>query len=283
MQRSRSQQAGGRPEPANQNGHPTLMPPRSPPFVSQVTTERRTVLRWLGGSAVLALGGDLLSACMGAPPARSGPRRDASTTGTPDAGSGPPATFPFQPSPRDGAIYDGWYEETVDPQNLADILASWQLKVDGMVGNPLELGFSDVIALDRQDQVTDFHCVEGWSVYDVPWNGVALAQLLDVAGADAAATHLTFHSIRGEYAESLPIDIAREPRTLLGYGVGGATLPLEHGFPLRLVVPRLLGYKNAKYLERIEVTDHAVGGFWESYGYSYEGEVPAARLRPGKY
>ena len=74
-----------------------------------------------------------------------------------------------------------------------------------------------------------------------------------------------------------------KPRTLLGYGVGGSTLPLEHGFPLRLVVPRLLGYKNAKYLERIEVTDHAVTGYWEEYGYPYEGEVSAERLRPGKY
>jgi DMSO/TMAO reductase YedYZ molybdopterin-dependent catalytic subunit len=70
---------------------------------------------------------------------------------------------------------------------------------------------------------------------------------------------------------------------LLGYGVGGSTLPVAHGFPLRLVVPRLLGYKNAKYLVRIEATDHPVDGFWEFYGYSYDGDVPSERLRPGKY
>jgi DMSO/TMAO reductase YedYZ molybdopterin-dependent catalytic subunit len=250
-------------------------------LVSPVTTERRTVLRWLGSSAVLALGGDVLSACLGQPRTRSG-ARDASAGDGAAGGEASPA-FPFQPSPSDGAIYDGWYENTVDQQNLADILASWRLRVDGMVKQPVVLGFADVIGLERQDQVTDFHCVGGWSVYDVPWNGVAPARLLDLVGADATATHLTFHSIGGEYAESLPIDIAREPRTLLGYGVDGSTLPLEHGFPLRLVVPRLLGYKNAKYLERIEVTDHAVTGYWESYGFSYEGEVPADRLRPGKY
>jgi hypothetical protein len=287
MQRSHSQQAArtaaGGPESTGKVGHPTIVPPRAPPLVSPVTTERRTVLRWLGSSTVLALGGDLLSACMGESRAHSGARRDASPGDAMVADGESPATFPFQPSSLDRAIYDDWYEETVDPQSLTDILASWRLKVDGMVAKSLDLGFTDVVALERQDQVTDFHCVEGWSVFDVPWNGVALGHLLDLAAADAAATHLTFHSIRGEYAESLPIDIAREPRTLLGYGVGGATLPLAHGFPLRLVVPRLLGYKNAKYLERIEVTDHAVGGFWESYGYSYEGDVPAARLRPGKY
>jgi DMSO/TMAO reductase YedYZ molybdopterin-dependent catalytic subunit len=171
----------------------------------------------------------------------------------------------------------------VDPQSSADILASWTLTVDGMVGNPLVLSFADILALDRQDQVTDFHCVEGWSVLDVPWNGVLLAHVLDLAGTDAAATYVTFHCVGDAYSESLPVSVTREPRTLLGYGVDGSTLPLAHGFPLRLVVPRLLGYKNAKYLSRIEVTDQAVVGYWESYGYSYDGEVPPERLRPGKY
>lgn len=262
--------------------HPSFVKPRTPPFVSPVTTERRTVLRWLGGSAVLALGGDVLAACVGENRAQPG-ARDASTGEAGPRTEAPPAAFPFQPSPNDGDIYVHWYENTVDPQNLTAILAGWRLAVDGMVKNPLTLGFADLIGLERQDQITDFHCVEGWSVEDVPWNGIALARLLDLAAPEASASHLTFHSIGGQYAESLPIGLAREPRTLLGYGVGGSTLPLEHGFPLRLVVPRLLGYKNAKYLERIEVTDHAVTGYWESYGYSYEGEVPADRLRPGKY
>jgi DMSO/TMAO reductase YedYZ molybdopterin-dependent catalytic subunit len=257
------------------------MKPRSPPFVSQVTTERRTVLRWLGGSAVLALGGDVLSACLGEARTRPG-GRDASTgDAVPEAET--KTTFPFQPGPRESDLYDDWFENTVDPQNVAAILASWKLTVDGMVEHPVVLSFADLIGLPRQDQATDFHCVEGWSVYDVPWNGVAPARLLDLVGVDAAATHLTFHSIGGRYVESLPIEVAREPRTLLGYGVGGSTLPIEHGVPVRLVVPRLLGYKNAKYLERIELTDHAETGYWEQYGYPYEGEGPSGRLRPGKY
>ena len=155
--------------------------------------------------------------------------------------------------------------------------------MDGLASNPLTLGFADILALERQDQVTDFHCVEGWSVFDVPWNGVPLARVLDLAGAQPSATYVTFHSVGEVYEESLPIDVAREPKTLLGYGVDGSTLPLPHGFPVRLVVPRLLGYKNAKYLSRIELTDRAVTGYWESYGYSIDGEVPPERLRPGKY
>jgi DMSO/TMAO reductase YedYZ molybdopterin-dependent catalytic subunit len=239
------------------------------------------VLRWLGNTAVLGLGGSALSACLGESLAHRG-RPDAATA---DATTSevPAAPFAFQPGSGEGVIYDGWYENTVDPQNLADILASWTLTIDGMVASPRTLGFADLLALERQDQVTDFHCVEGWSVYDVPWQGVLLSRLLDVVGTDAAATHITFHSVGEQYRESLPMEVAREARTLLGYGVGGSTLPLVHGFPVRLVVPRLLGYKNAKYLSRLEVTDHAVTGYWESYGYSYDGEVPAARLRPGKY
>ena len=278
------------------------------------------MLRWFGNATVLALGGDVLSACLGKSIADStgpdaggsdgaaeaaaetavartvaaetavartaaaetaGARTAAAETAAAETAGAP--GFDFQPGPDSDSIFDRWYENTVDAQNLVDILAGWTLTVDGMVGTPLSLRFVDLIALDRQDQVTDFHCVEGWSVYDVPWNGVPLARMLDLAGAAPSATHLTLHSVGEEYIESLPMSVAREPRTLLGYGVGGSTLPLAHGFPVRLVVPRLLGYKNAIYLSRVEVTDHAVTGYWEVYGYSDAGEVPTSRLRPGKY
>jgi hypothetical protein len=280
---------------------------------SPVTVERRTVLRWFGNATVLALSSDLLAACFGksiADSRRSGTGGSASggmggaggadamqgaggalgTGGTSGVdsglgldGAGGGSTFAFEPGPDTDPIFEEWYENTVDAQSLVDILANWKLVVDGLAQNPLSLNFADLVGLERQDQVTDFHCVVGWSVYDVPWNGVSLGHVLDLAQADASATHLTFHSEEGIYSESLPISIAREPHTILGYGVGGATLPLAHGFPVRLVVPRLLGYKNAKYLSRIEITDHPVDGFWEQSGYSYDGAVPDSRLRPGKY
>ena len=89
--------------------------------------------------------------------------------------------------------------------------------------------------------------------------------------------------VGGVYNESLPISIALEPKTMLAYGVAGDTLPLAHGFPLRVVIARLLGYKNAKYVDRIELTDAPVNGFWVNAGYPYDGEVPEQRLREGKY
>ena len=71
--------------------------------------------------------------------------------------------------------------------------------------------------------------------------------------------------------------------TILAYGVGGSSLPLKHGFPARIVIPRLFGYKSAKFVERIELSDSPIEGFWVERGYPYDGEVQPGRLREGKY
>jgi hypothetical protein len=181
------------------------------------------------------------------------------------------------------AVFDGWGERTVDPQELADLIAGWDLSIEGMVETPLRLGFCDLLELGLSSQVTDFHCVEGWSIYDVPWDGVPLAALLERAGVKASATHLKIVCETERYTESLPLDIAREPKTMLALGINGHTMPLKHGFPARIVVPRLLGYKNPKYVRTIEVVDYEHVGYWSNYGYPVAGVVPEQRLREGKY
>lgn len=262
-------------------GRPHPTPRRSP------HPARRQVLEWLGSGLVLSLASPLLAAC-----GKGGQRCTApgETAGSPDSGgpgpSGdgcPPSSFPFEPGSEGLGLYQDWPERTVDPQDLAALLASWKLVVDGRVRTPLQLSFADLLALARTDQVMDFHCVEGWSVLDVPWNGVHLDRILDLAGLGEGATHVTFHTVGGAYNESLPLEVAREPHSLLAFGACGCTLPLSHGFPLRMVVPRLYGYKNPKYVERIELTDHAVEGFWVAMGYPYDGEVDPDRLREGRY
>jgi hypothetical protein len=282
------------------------MRPRNPPFISDKTVSRRSVIDWLGKGTVLALGAPLIKACAeftgrandaddvapdGEPDALDaasdvGAEADAGAeTGAdaaPDAG-GDAGEFPFEPGTGAPDVFRGWGERTVDPQDPRSILDSWRLTVDGMVENPMTFTFAELIALARQDQVTDFHCVEGWSVYDVPWNGVHLSTIFELVRPQAAVTHVAFHTIDEQYNESLPLDVALEPRTLMGYGVGGYTLPLAHGFPLRVVAPRLLGYKNPKYVQRIELTDRELLGYWVRAGYPYAGEVPPSRLRPGKY
>lgn len=249
--------------------------------VAQQTISRRSVLEWLGKGTALALTSPLIQACgaEGGVPLPGWPIFGAEAGNTDGSATG----FDFVPGREDHMIYSSWRERTVDPQDLVQILGSWQLRVEGMVETPGQYYFSDLIELRRQNQVTDFHCVEGWSVYEVPWNGIHLSTLLEAAGPSPDATYVTFHTIDGRYNESLPLDIALEPRTLLAYGVAGNTLSLPHGFPLRVVIPRLLAYKNAKYVDRIELTDHPIEGFWVAAGYSYDGEVPESRLRDGWY
>jgi len=271
------------------------LPHVHPAEVGAVT--RRSLLSWLGKSTVLALSPELVLACRDEPmvtrtggagmAAQGAAGTRAGPTGAP-AGAGAGAGgadggLSFRPGPEPEALLGNWRERTVDPQDLEALLAGWTLRIDGMVATPTTLSFADVLELPRQDQITDFHCVEGWSVYDVPWNGVHLREIVRLVEPAAAATHLTFHCVGGGYVESLPLSVALEPRTLLAYGIDGSTLPVAHGFPLRTVVPRLLGYKNAKYVQRIEFTDQAEEGYWVARGYSYDGEVPASRLRADRY
>jgi DMSO/TMAO reductase YedYZ molybdopterin-dependent catalytic subunit len=186
--------------------------------------------------------------------------------------------FEFKPGDCD---VSSWRERTVDPQVLDDILASWRLSVGGLVENAFSLTFDQLVDLPCHKPVVDFHCVEGWSVFDVPWNGVRLGELFEQARVRPSATHVNFHTLGGSYNESLPLNVALEANTILAYGVGGNSLSLIHGFPVRVVIPRLYGYKNAKFVERIELSDHAIEGFWVRHGYSYDGEVQPERLREG--
>lgn len=271
---------------------------------AQRTYTRRAWMEWLGNAGVLSLAG-LAAGCQAGSddPATtsgdaglgSGPgpdTLDGDTTPTPGGDGGPRSPGPkgpiqFAPTSDADTPIDPWGENTVDPQDAESIIASWSLQIDGLVETPVTLSFADLLALERQDQVTDFHCVEGWSVYDIPWNGVHMATAFDLVKPLPTATHVTFHCVEApngvKYDESLPLSIALEPKTMLAYGAADWSLPLRHGFPLRLVIPRLLGYKNAKTIERIELTDEAIDGFWVKRGYPYDAEVPPERLREGKY
>jgi len=279
----------------------TVVKDTPPVRISQKTISRRTVIEWLGKTTVLALGGELIASCTKPDPLYPVPNTardsgvDAHDPGEPavataesgidahDAVEADGEPFSFYPGDTDSSLFDKWPERTVDTQQLGEILQKWRLVVDGLVEEPLKFGFSELLELKASEQVTDFHCVEGWSVYDVPWNGIRFSELLDRVRPLPEATHLTFYSLGDVYLESIPIAIAKESKTMLAYGVDGMTLPLRHGFPLRLVIPRLLAYKNAKYVYRVELSDKAINGFWVQRGYPYDAEVPEGRLRQGKY
>ncbi len=270
------------------------------PVAEKPEPTRRTFLQWLGTGTVLTLAqavacssphmqsSDIPDAGSDAEPdvppdadaiTDAGPDSDVTEEPTPE----PSENFPFEPGEPSGPLFRTWPERTVDPQDPASILLNWRLRVDGLVARPRTFRFDELVNLQQLDLLMDFHCVEGWSILDVPWNGLHMSTLWDLVEPLPEATYVTFHTLGGTYNESLPMEVANEPNTLLAYGINGFTIPLKHGFPLRLVIPRLLAYKSAKYVERIELTTEPVFGFWVQRGYPYDAPVHPSRLREGRY
>ena len=178
---------------------------------------------------------------------------------------------------------------SIDPQD-ADYLAlktkgfsDYRLVVDGLVERPLSLSLDQVRALPARTQITRHDCVEGWSSIG-KWAGARLGPLLDQAGLKTTARYIVFHcgdtleqtlDGSGVYYESIDLIDAYHPQSILAYAMNDRPLPVAHGAPLRLRVERQLGYKQAKYIMRIEaVADFAhigrgKGGFWEDRGYEW--------------
>lgn len=158
--------------------------------------------------------------------------------------------------------------------------SDWRLKVDGQVGQPLSLSLADLKAMPARTQITRHDCVEGWSAIG-KWTGVPLAAILAKAQPTAAARYVVFHCAdeyepgSGAYYESIDLIDAHHPQTILAYGMNGNDLPVAHGAPLRLRVERQLGYKQAKYIMRVELVDSFArlgggqGGFWPDRGYEW--------------
>jgi len=161
--------------------------------------------------------------------------------------------------------------------------ADWRLVIDGLVERPLQLSLAELRAQPSRTQITRHDCVEGWS--DIAkWQGARLGPLLDQAGLKREARYIVFHCAdslgpmedpASRYYESVDLVDAYHPQTILAYAMNDAPLPTAHGAPLRLRVERQLGYKQAKYVMRLEaVADFAhigagKGGYWEDRGYEW--------------
>ena len=148
---------------------------------------------------------------------------------------------------------------------------TWKLTIDGLVSIPLAITYEELLKIESEEQVSDFHCVEGWSVENVKWKGVRLKILFDKAGIKPEAGFATFHSASGMYNDSLSIKESLEPDVMLAYMMNDGPLPEEQGLPLRLVMPRMFGYKNVKWVNRITLTREQETGFWENLGYKSDG------------
>jgi DMSO/TMAO reductase YedYZ molybdopterin-dependent catalytic subunit len=162
-------------------------------------------------------------------------------------------------------------------EDVPDVPAEqWTVKVDGLVDTPLTVDHATWTSLQRMTETVDFHCVEGWGVDDVRWGGVAPSVLLDQAGVKPEAKYAVFHAYGGDYLSTLPLELVTDEKSMLADSLNGAPLPPKHGGPLRLVVPVQLGYKNVKWVERIELTDSVRAGYWEERGYPEDAPIPGA-------
>lgn len=157
---------------------------------------------------------------------------------------------------------------TDDPEVDLD---AWRLIVEGLVQKPGEYTMDAIRALPKIAQNTRHVCVEGWDVIG-SFGGARLADFLDRIGADPTARFVEV-TCADDYYESIEIASARHPQTLLCYEMYGQPIPRGHGAPLRLQIPTKLGYKQAKYLVGLRVTNvlSARRGYWEDQGYSWHG------------
>ena len=150
-------------------------------------------------------------------------------------------------------------------------LATWDLKVYGEVDSPFSLTWTEFKALPRKTVQTDIHCVTRWSNLDTTWEGVAIQEILTRAQVRPTATHVVSHAEQG-YTANLPLSILDDDDVLLADTFDGQPLEPEHGYPLRLVVPKRYFWKSSKWLRGLEFLDHDQLGFWERYGYNNDAD-----------
>ena len=131
---------------------------------------------------------------------------------------------------------------------------NWRLTVEGLVARPASFSLADLKLHPSRSQITHLACEEGWS-FIAEWTGVPLSHVLNLAGVLPQAKYVVYSSIQPGWWDSLDLDEARHRQTLVTYAMNGNDLPIGHGGPLRLRVPRQLGYKSVKYLTRLTVTD----------------------------
>ena len=131
----------------------------------------------------------------------------------------------------------------------------WRLTVDGMVDRPGSFSIDQLKSYPSCNQITELACEEGWS-YIAEWHGIPLSHLLNVVGAHPQARYVVYYSIQPDWWESMDMADAMHPLTFLTYGMNGDDLPVGNGGPLRIRVPRQLGYKSVKFITHLTVTDN---------------------------
>jgi DMSO/TMAO reductase YedYZ molybdopterin-dependent catalytic subunit len=179
----------------------------------------------------------------------------------------PPGQAPIKQLLRWGIDHPG-----ISRGNPKIDLKAYTLTIDGEVEKALRLSWSDVLELPKAESVSDFHCVEGWSVLDCKWEGIRFKQIVALARPKENVKSVTFECADG-YTTSLTLEELSGDDVLLAYGLNRKPLEEGFGFPLRLVVPSKYGYKSALWVTHIKFTAEKELGYWEKRGYSDTADV----------
>ncbi len=151
-------------------------------------------------------------------------------------------------------------------------LEDWELKIWGEIeGDEQVWRWSDLMALPQTTFTADFHCVTRWSKLDVTWTGVKISDLFAAISLTTKAQAIMQHAYGG-YTTNLELDDFISPENYLVHTLEGQPLPVDHGGPVRSIVPHLYAWKSAKWLHGIEVLAYDQPGFWERNGYHMRGE-----------
>ncbi len=170
---------------------------------------------------------------------------------------------------------------------VANKFADYKLEIAGLVDKPRSFSLAELKSMPSRTQITRHDCVEGWSCV-AKWTGTPVAAVLDAVGVKNSARYLLIdcydtidQSLSGaiKYYESIDLEDARHPQTILAWGMNGTDLPIANGAPVRMRVERQLGYKQAKYIRKITLVDdfkpfgNGNGGYWEDNGYDWFGGI----------
>jgi DMSO/TMAO reductase YedYZ molybdopterin-dependent catalytic subunit len=151
-------------------------------------------------------------------------------------------------------------------------IRSYRLKISGLVAKELDLTYDEVLAHDKYTRLITLHCVEGWTA-QVLWEGVLLDDLIKLANPDLSVNTVIFHASDG-YTTSLPYAEIKQIQMILAFNANGIALPPEMGYPFIVVAESKYGYKWARWVTEIELSsDPSYKGYWESRGYSNQGDL----------
>jgi DMSO/TMAO reductase YedYZ molybdopterin-dependent catalytic subunit len=150
-------------------------------------------------------------------------------------------------------------------------LATWDFRVLGEVENPITLSWEEFTALPTREITIDIHCVTRWSRFDTSFKGVHWSTIAELVKPKPSARYVVAHAEQ-DFTANVPLPALEDDEALLAYEADGEPLTPEHGWPLRLVIPKRYFWKSAKWLRAIELRDHDQPGFWERLGYHNEAD-----------